>query len=304
MQSFEKISLEWISTEQNRSATTAISRCIGETYSMESKQNTKKDEGRKISPAIINFKRLGKNASLEDYELLKAEIDDLTFKPLAQLELLVPKNINQTLTSQWKGNTLDLSEAYRWYLRGLPLDMALRKAFLDAELAEQRLSKQTNILSPPTINIETTLYERPKDPGEKELPLIEIVDETMSNTKTYFSPGYIDFEGVGINEKETYVRDSDLEWALGNAADKDTLTSPGLSLNPVNSSLASPLVDNNDHYIYPETVKPQPRRDRVKDILDSISRLNLEEKTYLSQEILNSPELVYLILKVMADKLT
>ena len=302
IQSFEKISLEWIPVEQNRSAMTAINRCVGESLSIESKQPSKTGEARKISSAILNFKRLGKEASLEDYEMLKSEIDDLTFKPLAQLETLVPHNIQNTLNSQWKGNTLDLSEAYRWYLRGLPVDMALRKAFLDAEIAAQRIGQKgmKDLLSPPTINIETTLYEIPI--AEKELPVIELVQGSEGDTKTYFSPGYINFDETGVNDKETYVCDIDLEWALENTDEKITFNVAPDSFNPPHK-VAGLLKEQAKDLPVVEPVKNY-RKDPVKDILDSISRLNREEKTYLSQELLNSAELVNLILKAIAEKLT
>ncbi len=316
IQSFQKISLEWIPAEQNRSAMTAISRCIGESLSMESKKAIKTGK-QEISPTILNFRRLGKQLSLEDYELLKSEIDDLTFKPLAQLELLVPKIVLETVTSQWKGNPLEISEVYRWYLRGLSPEMALRKATLDAEMAVQKLKSKRiqESLSPPTINIETTLYEEPSPVIETDLPLIEV-----DNTKTHFSPGYIDFDGTGVNDKETYICDSDLEWAVSTVDEKETLIVEdeketlivedeketlivdGKSLSSFSNTEIALLSEKKN-----EPLKEKvniPRRDRVNDILDSISRLSLYEKTYLSKELLNSPDLVYLILKAITDKLT
>lgn len=129
MRGFERVSLECITTKQNRSAAAAVNRCIGEALGREAKPAPNVDL--RLDPDIARLIRLGKRATNSDYQAVGTRLDELAFKNLADLRSLVPEADRDIIALGWDGDEQNLAEIYRWYLRGLPPDMALKKGAIE-----------------------------------------------------------------------------------------------------------------------------------------------------------------------------
>ncbi len=102
----EQMSLEWISAEQNRPILIVLERCLAENHG-------KDHQSSPLQPPVSLFS--------------VPEQDEFTSKSLDQLRQMVPDPIRDQIALQWDGNEGHLAEIYRWYLRGLAPELAIRK---------------------------------------------------------------------------------------------------------------------------------------------------------------------------------
>jgi ribonuclease HI len=133
IQQFNQISLTWIPREENKLADAAVNQCLDENShnpprSLKTATTTTTD-----SDYLKKLIALGDRAKFHDYRKLKSGRDQFTAKNLAQLQEIIPPNIQQQIQQQWEGNEQYLAKVYRWFLRGLPPEMAVQKVIFDAE---------------------------------------------------------------------------------------------------------------------------------------------------------------------------
>jgi ribonuclease HI len=156
LKNFEQTSLECISEELNRSAINAVNRCISEALGRKSKTILPP-----VSPPIAHFLQLAEKLTDKDYQKLVLKNDDFAFMTLTDLRLLVPEPVRDMIALQWDGNNQTLADIYRWYLRGLPPQMALQKAQLDnpsPESSDEKLPWEGELIVPSAfkISVETS----------------------------------------------------------------------------------------------------------------------------------------------------
>ncbi len=63
-------------------------------------------------------------------------MDHFSLKSLPELRPLVPIVIQDMIALQWMGDEEELAQMYRWYLRGLPPEMAIRRVSLERQTYE------------------------------------------------------------------------------------------------------------------------------------------------------------------------
>ncbi len=78
----------------------------------------------------------GENAQFYDYLSLKSGRDEFSSKRMPTLLKLIPEEVKDAITAQLKEGEDEefLGICYRWYLRGLPVQFALRKARVELEI--------------------------------------------------------------------------------------------------------------------------------------------------------------------------
>ena len=77
---------------------------------------------------------LGESARFKDFAKLKSGRDEFTAKKLPTLKKLVNDEIKETIDRSFNDPDKYLAKVYRWHLRGLPIDLAIRKVKVDAEI--------------------------------------------------------------------------------------------------------------------------------------------------------------------------
>ncbi|BAY14025.1 ribonuclease HI family protein [Calothrix sp. NIES-2098] len=102
----------------------------------------------------------GENAQLYDYLNIKSGRDEFSSKRLTALVKLLPEEVKEALASQLKEGEDEefLGICYRWYLRGLPVQFALRKARVDLEARNSFNSSPASIPSSREQQTETVSY--------------------------------------------------------------------------------------------------------------------------------------------------
>ena len=149
IQSFDRTVIEWVRREENKLADAAANKCIDGTRKSPSTDKIKdkitsqpvKAKKDKPKSRIERLIELGNNAKFQDYVNLKSGRDEFTAKRLPGLEKLVSKEVKEAIAREWDGNDTYLAKVYRWCLRGLPPEMALRKIYTDAEMKEKATGK-------------------------------------------------------------------------------------------------------------------------------------------------------------------
>ena len=141
IRTFEKISLEWISPEQNRPALSAVKRCMKDALGREKKASSLSSQSPLRYPAMLSLIEKGEQATEEDYGKLTEEEDEWTHKSLSELRTLIPLEIRDLIALQWQGDENNLAQMYRWHLRGLPPTMACRKVNLDQKSEQATKTK-------------------------------------------------------------------------------------------------------------------------------------------------------------------
>jgi ribonuclease HI len=140
-------SLTWIPREQNKLADTAVNQCLDSRKKSSSILLAKTVEKianpatETVTEYIQKLISLGDRAKQNDYRKLKSGRDSFTSKNIAQLKAIIPENIRQEIDHDWEGNEQYLAKVYRWFLRGLPPEMAKQKVISDAETEAQFTGK-------------------------------------------------------------------------------------------------------------------------------------------------------------------
>ncbi len=181
IRSFEKVSLEWISPEQNRPAKSAVKRCLNDALGREKPQIPS------LPPlpssqysGIVRLIEKGEQATDEDYRQLTIDEDEWTHKPLSELRALIPVEVRDIIALQWQGDEDNLAQMYRWHLRGLPPIMACRKVNLD-----QQNDQQTKIKLPweEALNLPQPLLTDANDTSEPLVSLLSELDQSQTNSE-------------------------------------------------------------------------------------------------------------------------
>jgi ribonuclease HI len=277
MQGFERVSLECITTEQNRSATAAVNRCIGEALGREAKLS--QNVNIPLDPDIAHLIRLGKNAQERDYQSIGTRLDELAFKNLADLRSLVPEAARDAIALGWDGDEQNLAEIYRWYLRGLPIDMALKKVAIDNPKpfeCKEKLPWEGELLasiSTPDVLIESSepFVSSPFLEVSAASPeALAIPGKSSQNEKPYREP-------VDISERETL------------------LAFPPEPLESAQQTIPEVAIDASKD--------TQPSSTKIRNVFEMLDSLSREERSLLVHQLVQSTDWVNLVLKAIADRM-
>jgi len=328
MRQFDRASVEWISAEQNRSARKVVRRCLEESIERNIPEHGGTQNLSSSSEEVLRLIQLGSQATDEDYLKIGKELDHFSLKTLPELRPLVPIMIQDMIALQWMGDEEELAQMYRWYLRGLPPEMAIRR-----------------------VNLERQTYEIPADeklPWEGQL---QGVHDTFAHDVSYRQNSQLSFLSLGENidlgnmevidveneNQETrlvkpkdFNHASNLESHSAMVSPLDTLESmfawPGLEKGSISMPVSSPLepleefplnqfpplapVDdiqqNQDNFsIAPPAPKDRSREtlpsgDRVQQVISMIMHFSEEEKSALMYELVQFPELTNKVLTAIA----
>ncbi|MEA5509875.1 ribonuclease HI family protein [Crocosphaera sp. UHCC 0190] len=287
MRSFEKISLEWISPDQNRPAKSAVKRCIGEALGRE-KPEHQGSVSQSFSLAIAHLIQQGNQATEEDYRQLTTEPDEWTQKSLSELRALIPLEVRDAIALQWQGDEENLAQMYRWHLRGLPPLMACRKVNLEQTFdprAVEKLPWEEALNLPPHLSVE------PETSSEPLISLLSELDNVVEKPPESSSPPEVEpnvFETFKLSDIDSP------EASDGEIPGLDQSESLGESLfHEENMTL---VIDVNQDTL--------PSESSLTEILKMIGNLSPEEKITLAQELVKFPEMVNLILKTIADNVS
>lgn len=282
MREFDKVSLEWIPREQNRSARAAVKRCIGDALGRESSTPSAATTPQPhLYPAIAEMIQLGEQATVEDYRNLQIELDEFSLKSLSELRTFVPTDIQDTIALQWNGKEEELAEMYRWYLRGLPPKMAINKVKID---------ENSQIEPPPE-----------KLPWEEALSLST---EAELSDSGFLLPDPFSSPSQPSEPTAAPTSQSSAEWVQTDSQSQETWISEAYI--ETSEEQSTPLKDDSDQdepELLDKAKDTLPSRERVQNILEIIEQLSAPEKVALAKELVKLPSMVSPILKAMADNM-
>ncbi|MBR8830045.1 MAG: hypothetical protein N5P05_003298 [Chroococcopsis gigantea SAG 12.99] len=267
MNSFDKVSLECIPKEQNRSAVAAVNRCIGEALGIETKNNHA--SGITVHPGVVRLLQLNEQATEKDFRKLAPPLDEFVLKPLSELRDLVPEAVRDVIGLRWDGDEQHLAEIYRWYLRGLTPDMALRKVAIDKPKSPKTQDK---------LPWEDGLISQGKESDIESSapfvtdPILGLLDASPPNPNP-----------IPINERETLL-------SIPREGIPPAASEPPKTINKI------PPVDKTDLGL--DTL---PSMVKVNGLMEQLTSLSDEERELLTQQLILSPEWVGLLLRSIAD---
>lgn len=339
MRQFDRASVEWISAEQNRSARKAVRRCLEESLGQHTPEIGGTRSLSSSSEEVIRLIQLGPQATDQDYLKIGKELDHFSLKSLPELRPLVPIAIQDMIALQWMGDEEELAQMYRWYLRGLPPEMAIRR-----------------------VTLERQSYEIPtaeKLPWEGQL---QGVRDTFGNDSSYLQHSQLSFLSLGehidlgsvegIELEQDYIETrtvepkdfqfpKQIESHSAIVSPLDTLESmfawPGLEEGSASMRSSSPLepldqfpldqfpldqfpplnpvddlLENQDDFSIdpPLSIDPPPPKDRsretfpsgdrVQQVIAMIMHFSEEEKSAFMYELVQFPELTNKVLTAIA----
>lgn len=278
MQGFERVSLECITTEQNRSAAAAVNRCIGEALGREAKPAANVDT--RLDPDIAHLIKLGKNATDRDYQSIGTRLDELAFKNLIDLRSLVPEAARDAIALSWDGNEENLAEIYRWYLRGLPANMALKKVEID--------------------NPKPMEY-REKLPWEGELlPTVSTHDVLIESSEPFVSSPFLEMPAAPPEVLENPGKPSQTDAPTlepEDLSERETLLAflPETGMDSVQQTIPEVAIDANKD--------TQPSSTKIRHVSEMLDTLSAEERSLLVHQLVQSTDWVNLFLKAIADRM-
>jgi ribonuclease HI len=339
MRQFDRASVEWISAEQNRSARKVVRRCLEESIERNLPEHRGTQNLSSSSEEVIRLIQLGHQATDEDYLKIGKELDHFSLKTLPELRPLVPIAIQDMIALQWIGDEEELAQMYRWYLRGLPPEMAIRRVALERQTYEIPVAE--------------------KLPWEGQL---QGIWDTFGNSSPYLQNTQLSFlslgeqidlgsvDGIELERENVETRvvepkdvqsPQPIESHSAIVSPLDTLESmflwPGLEEGSVSMPLTSPLepldqfpldqfplnqfppldpVDNRqqnqDNFVIdpPLSIDPLPPKDRsrqtlpsgdrVQQVISMIMHFSEEEKSALMYELVQFPDLTNKVLTAIA----
>lgn len=275
LRQFERATLEWISPEQNRPACRAVSRCIEEALGPESAA-----EGRiPPSPAIARLIQLGDQASETDYGALSKAVDRFSLMSLTELRSLVPLGAQDLMALHWQGDEEELRQMYRWYLRGLPPDLAIRKVQLDRQAQNPPLLEK--LPWEDQLQGETSAENWSFEPFLEEAP--ETAPEPSPLLKTP-GPAFEPLEGVELPLEALFIP-----------------SPPGPE--PWQDPFSTATGEIQTAAPADRSRETLPAVDRVQQIVGMILQLSEGDKTRLMSELAHFPELSNAFLAAIAHRL-
>jgi len=289
MRQFDRVSVEWISAEQNRSAHKAVHRCIEEALGREPLSSSPRQPLH--SEQITRLVKLGNRVMDQDLQALGQVEDDFSHQSLDELRPLIPIAIQDAMALQWRGDEDELSQMYQWYLRGLPTELAIRKVHLDSP-----------ILSSPSSD---------KLPWEGQLLGAEKLREETWSELSFISMG------MGAGELGIINHLTPLPVPSQNLPSETTLLETVVTPNQNNHSHVISVSDYQDpfstavedlevNFMPKERGKDKetlPSLDLVQQIVAMIMPLSEEDKNRLVRELVQSPDLINRILNAIAETL-
>ncbi|GBF82574.1 ribonuclease H [Aphanothece sacrum FPU1] len=305
-QSFEQISLEWISPEQNRPVKSAIKRCIEEALRRDKPKT--QTVSKSVSSAIATLIQKGEQVTDEDYHQLTVEPDEWTDKPLSELRSLISLEIRDTIALQWQGDENHLAEMYRWYLRGLPAKMACYKVNLEQMSnggESEKLPWEEALSLPPDLSSPS---EELSDPFISLLSEFNEVGENLVKSlmvakndpeMAHLFEGNILFD-LDVNEKS--LLDNSEESQQDNESQTFILP-PNPQINQT-KLLEEPFSELTQDNLSDKQQDTLPSELGVTEIVKMISLLSFEGKMVLAKELVKFPDMVKLILKSIADNVS
>ena len=304
---FDRASVEWISAEQNRSARKAVRQCLDKDLGLETPENAGSRHLSSSSEEIIRLIQLGPQATDQDYLQLGKELDNFSLKPLAELRPLVPIAIQDMIALQWMGDEEELSQMYRWYLRGLPPNMAIRRVELERQSYEipaiEKLPWEGQLLG-----MRDTLNHHPSAFHNSQLSFISL-GETLDL-------GNVEPESTNL---ETRMIDSrKLESHTAIVSPLDTLESvfvlpefesgfPSMSSFSHGEPDKETFAPDSSEMIASISSKDKsrdtlPHGDRVQQVISMIVQFSEEEKTAFMNELVQFPDLANKVLAAIASQ--
>jgi hypothetical protein len=244
--------------------------------------------------------KLGSRATVKDFQVLKQEMDEFSVKSLRELQTRIPVRVKDLLALQWNGDEQELAEMYRWYLRGLPPNLIIRKfqlAGLSSAAAENdKLPWEDQLQSHGTgTNSYDTLT------GE---PFINEVSDTRND------PGEIEFSAPTPPPLFAPLEEIDLSLEEVFSLAKPIFTPPLVAHHspkiPLLDHPEDPFSTANDG-LYQERLShvkdTLPSVDGVRQIVSMIMHLPPADKTRLVKELAQLPELSNQFLTAIANQL-
>ncbi len=309
MRQFDRAAVEWISEEQNRSTHKAVQRCLEEALGHERSATTSTRSHRPSSEPIARLLRLGNQVTDGDLRALGQVADEFSSKSLAELRPLIPIAVQDAIALQWRGDPSELSQMYCWYLRGMPVEMAIRKAQLDYQpldappldklpWEDQLITMGENGLDndlPSLPSLEAPVMTRPLESIPALLPL----EQDLGDLEDMLS---LPLDNANIFAQyqdpfRTASEDLDLNLGLNEGHfprfpnPKDTIP----SLEMVYQHPLSPPKDRSKDTL--------PSLDKVQQLMAMIMVLTEEDKTRLIRELVQFPDITNQILTAIADNL-
>jgi ribonuclease HI len=279
MRSFERISLERISRGQNRPAVAAVNRCIDEALGKEKKPVPPPFPALTLDPDIAKLVQLGHKAEAGDYFALEARVDDYSARSLAELQEFVPEGERDSIALQWDGNDEHLAEIYRWYCRGLPAAMALKKVSLD-----NPRDGETHEKLPWEGELQTDSGEAPNGENSGDLsgpflstPLFEAIAETADPSPTPPKPDRFQ----PIHERPTL-----LSFQQADAGEPHGQTIPEINADSDPSKDTLPSAVN------------------IQRLYETLAVLPHDERVLLVQQLVQSPDWVNIFLQAIAERVS
>jgi len=282
LRQFDQASLEWIPPEQNRPARRAVQRCIEEALGQEQQKGR---GGKNMSPALAHLIQLGPQATDADFEALGKIVDSFSLKSLAELRSAVPLPVQDILALHWQGEEEELCQMYRWYLRGLPADLAIRKAQLDTLVSVQppphKLPWEDQLRGQLSTGIPWEWTAVAEEPPEEPLELYP-PPPSQNSTLEPLESLELPLESLLLQESQNNFTLEEPVW-----------------LAPLSTATAEPS-------IMPETDRSRetlPNVDRVEQILGMVLHLSSADKARLVNELAQFPEITHFFLTAIAANL-
>ncbi len=213
--------------------------------------------------------QLNEQATDKDFRKLTPPLDEFVLKPLSELRDLVPETVRDVIALRWDGDEQHLAEIYRWYLRGLTPEMALRKVALDRPKVQKNQDK---------LPWEDALISQGKESDIESSapfvsdPILELLDSSPANINP-----------IPIHERETLLSfpKEAIPVPINEAPKTEDKIEPGEKIDSGRDTLPSVI--------------------KVNAIMEQLAGLSDEERELLTQQLIHSPEWLTLLFKSIAD---
>jgi ribonuclease HI len=142
LRQFKTARLQWIPRQENKLADAACNAAMDEATGVKAEREKlavlpSVTPVEKLAKPIERLIRLDKKAGFKDFMKLKSGSDTFSKVKLPKLAEEIPEVVKEAIVSVWADiDEATLAKVYRWYLRGLPAHLAVRKVRVDLEIAQ------------------------------------------------------------------------------------------------------------------------------------------------------------------------